>query len=433
MKNKIVISILGLLLVGSLVGCSFNKTNTATSAKSEEQTETTVTTEEVSSDTAYSDAASASAAYKELTIKTDWDSKATVTFSSDGMTIDGSGCSNEDDVLYITEGGAYTLTGTSDNASILINTDENVKLILNGVELKSAKGPVIYGQQVKNLYIETAAGTTNSIEDASEYETDAEGNDIGKAAISCNDDLIFLGEGTLNVTGNYKHSIACDDKLYIESGTINVVSNVKDGIRANDLLSIDGGTVNVTSENEGIESKSLIFINGGDITVDSADDGINASCYIEINGGTVTVKSTNNDAIDSNGGFDGCLTINDGVVNATGAGMPDGALDADESSVIINGGKVTATGGCNSPIIENGGDNNITGDTFSGGGMGGQGDKAGPGGQRGQGGPSENGDFDPNNLPEDFDPENRPEPPENGEKTEATEGSADNQQNDDSL
>ncbi len=379
MKNKIVISILGLLLVGSLVGCSFNKTNTATSAKSEEQTETTVATEEVSSDTAYSDAASASAAYKELTIKTDWDSKATVTFSSDGMTIDGSGCTNEDGVLYITEGGAYTLTGASENASILINTDENVKLILNGVELKSAKGPVIYGQQVKNLYIETAAGTTNSIEDASEYETDSEGNDIGKAAISCNDDLIFLGEGTLNVTGNYKHGIACDDKLYIESGTINVVSNVKDGIRANDLLSIDGGTITVTSVNEGIESKGLLFINGGDITVNAVDDGINAAGYIEINDGKVTVTSSENDAIDCNAGFDGCITINGGEVNATGAQIPEGALDADNAAVIINGGKVTASGGCNSPITENGGDNNITGETFTGGGQGG-GPGGGPGG-----------------------------------------------------
>jgi len=405
MKNKFLISILGLLLIGALVGCSFNNT-AKIDAISDEKTKTEVTSQAVATDSAYTDAASASAAYKELTVKTDWDSKATVTFSADGITIDGSGCTDDDGVLSITEGGEYTLSRSSDNVSIHINTEDNVKLILNGVELKSSKGPVIYGEQVKNLYIETAAGTTNSLEDASEYETDSEGNDIGKATISCNDDLIFLGEGTLNVIGNYKHVIAGDDKLYIESGTINVTSNVKDGIRANDLLSIDGGTVTVTSKNEGIESKSLLFINGGDLTVNSVDDGINSSCYIEINDGTVTVTSTENDAIDSNGGFEGCITINGGEVNATGADAPEGALDADNATIIINGGKVTATGGSNSPITENGGDNNITGETFSGGGKGGQ------GGMRGQGGPREKGEFDPNNLPEDFDPENRPAPPE---------------------
>ena len=89
--------------------------------------------------------------------------------------------------------------------------------------------------------------------------------------------------------------------------------------------------------------------------------------------------------------------------------MPEGALDADTYSVIINGGKVTATGGANSPIIENGGENNITGETFTGG----------PGGW--QGGPGGNGDFDPNNLPEDFDPENMPEPPEGFESGERPE------------
>ena len=400
MKNRLLISLLSLFIVGSLMGCSFNNSTTTGKTAATTETAETASVTEVSSDTTYSDAATASAAYKELTIKTDWDSKATITFTDDGVTIDGSGCTDEDGVIYITEGGAYTLTGSSDDASILINTDENVKLILNGVDLKSEKGPVIYGEQVKNLYIELAAGITNSLEDASEYETDSEDNEIGKATICCNDDLIILGEGTLNVTGNYKHVISSDDKLYIESGTINVVSNVKDGIRANDLVSIDGGTITVTSENEGIESKSLLFINGGDITVNSVDDGINCSCYIEINDGKVTVTSKENDAIDSNGGFDGCITINGGEINATGADVPEGALDADNASVIINGGKVTASGGCNSPIVENGGENNITGETFMGGGPG------------GQGGPGGNGDFDPNNLSDDFDPDNMPELPE---------------------
>ena len=72
-------------------------------------------------------------------------------------------------------------------------------------------------------------------------------------------------------------------------------------------------------------------------------------------------------------------------MNATGAQVPEGALDADEASVIINGGKVTASGGCNSPIIENGGENNITGETSTGGGPGGGfGGNGGPGGNGGQ-------------------------------------------------
>ncbi len=401
MKNRVVISLICLILATGMVACG---SGTGTNSS-----ENNVTTQEVTEENSSSEATT-SAIYEELTIKTDWDSKAEITFSDSGMTIDGSGCTDQDGVLYITEGGAYTLTGSSTNASILINTEENVKLILNGVDLTSEVGPVIYGDQVKNLYIELAEGTTNTLADSDSYETDSStGEEIGKAVISCNDDIIILGEGTLNITGNHNHVIASDDMLYIEAGTINVTSNVKDGIKANDLVCIDGGTVNVTSSNEGIESENTLVINGGDITVNAVDDGINAGYYLEINGGTVTVTSSENDAIDCNGGYDGCITINDGEVNATGAGVPEGALDADTYSVIINGGKVTATGGANSPIIENGGENNITGETFTGG----------PGG--GQGGPGGNGDFDPNNLPEDFDPENMPEPPEGFESGERPE------------
>ena len=402
MKNRIFLSLLSLLIIGSLVACGTAQTSNTDK----------VTTEVTESETTSEAATDLDLSYDQLTIKTDWDSKAEVTFSDSGITIDGTGCTDENGVLYITEGGAYTLTGSSTSASILINTDENVKLILNGVELTSTTGPVIYGEQVKNLYIELAEGTTNTLADSDNYETDSTtGEEIGKAVISCNDDIIILGEGTLNVNGNHKHGIAGDDKLYIESGTINVVTTVKDGIKANDLLCIDGGTINITSANEGMESEDKLIINDGEITINSKEDGINASYYIEINGGKLTVTSEGNDAIDSNGGFDGCITINGGEINATGAGVPEGALDADTYSVIINGGKVTATGGANSPIIENGGENNITGETFTGGGPG------------GQGGPQ--GDFDPNNLPEDFDPENMPEPPKgstDGERPELPEG-----------
>lgn len=405
MKKKFVIGLLSLMIIASLAGCGSSSTSSAST--------TTVEATEATTEDNFS-------------IKTDWTSMAEVTFSEDGMTIEGSGCSDESGVLYITEGGAYTLTGTSTSATILINTDENVKLILNGVDLTSENGPVIYGSQVKNLYIELAEGTTNTLADSNTYATDSStGEEIGKGVISCEDDIVILGEGTLNVNANHKHGISSDDKIYIEAGTINIVSTGTDGINANDLIQIDGGTIDITSasdimecegvininggiitgssDDEGIEAKDSIYINGGNIDITVMDDGLNAANYIEINGGTITIVSSKGDAVDCNGGYDGCITINGGVLDLTGAQMPEGALDADEATVIINGGQVTATGGCNSPIQENGGENNITGETFSGG----QGGGPAGGGPGGQGGPG--GDFNPDDLPEDFDPANMPE------------------------
>ncbi|QFJ55205.1 carbohydrate-binding domain-containing protein [Pseudobutyrivibrio xylanivorans] len=423
MKRRIVLALMGLMIIGTLAGCgaitSASNTGDSGSATTAEVTSTKVANSE--------NATSTIDDYKALTVNTDWEEKASVTFTESGMTIDGAGATNEDGVLCITEGGAYTLTGSSSATSIVINTEENVKLILNGVELTSTNGPVIYGAQVKNLYIELASGTTNTLEDSSDYATDSSsGEEIGKGVISCEDDIIILGDGTLNITANHKHGIVSDDKLYIESGNINIVSKGTDGIHANDLISIDGGSINIeaasdmmesedlfvinggtitgSSDDEGLEAKGSIYIYGGEIDITTVDDAINAGYYIEINDGKITVTSTNGDAIDCNGNYDGCITINGGEVNATGAQVPEGALDADEASVIINGGKVTASGGCNSPIIENGGENNITGETSTGGGPG--------GGFGGNGGPGGNGGQKPDGEPpEGFSEGERPELP----------------------
>ncbi len=397
MKKKIIAILLGMSIVGSLCACSIKDIEAVT-----EKVSQSAVAEAVS--TAASEGTTGE--YSELTIKTDWESKAEIVFSDNGMTIDGTGAENESGVLCITEGGAYTLSGSSNNVSIVVNTEENVKLILNGVELTSTNGPVIYGAQVKNLYLELAEGTTNTLTDSNSYATDSStGEEIGKGVISCEDDIIILGEGTLNINGNHKHGITSDDKLYIESGTINIVSEGTDGINANDLVCIDGGVISIeatsdliecndmlvinggsitgNSDDEGIESKNAIYINGGDIDITAVDDAINSAYYIEINGGTINVVSTAGDAIDCNGGYDGCITINGGEINATGAQIPEGALDADQASIIINGGTVTASGGTNSPVIQNGGEVDITGETNSG--MGG-----GPGGGQG-GGPGMNG------------------------------------------
>lgn len=410
MKKRIVLSILAIMMVAAVTACGNNKTS------SKSTTDTTTATAAASSD--------GTETYNVLTVKTDWEEKGTITFSDSGIDISGSGATAEDGVCTITEGGSYTLTGTSEDCSIVINTEENVKLILNDVTLTSTTGPVIYGSQVKNLYIEMAEGTTNNLTDSDTYATDSTtGEEIGKGVISCEDDVVILGEGTLNITANHKHGIVSDDKLYVESGIINITSNGTDGMHANDLVCIDGGNINITaasdliesedvlvvtggeitgsSEDEGIESKNAVYINGGTINITTADDSLNASYYIEINDGEITVTSEKGDAIDCNGNYEGCITINGGTINATGADVPEGAIDADHASVVINGGTVNAEGGTNSQVIENGGEVNITGNTNAN--MGGMG---GPGGNFGGG--QGDGQMERGQRPEGFEGE----PPE---------------------
>ena len=363
MRNKFLISAICLVVITAVVGCA-----SLSSEKSDE-----VTLENSSDD--------------ELTVKTDWNQMASITFSEDDLTIDGSGCSDEDGILYITEGGAYTLQGTSSSSSVVVNTDENVKLILNGVDLQSVDGPVIYGAQVKNLYIELADGSINTLTDSNEYATDSStGEEIGKGVISCEDVIIIIGEGTLNINGNHKHGISSDDKLYVESGNINVVTQGTDGFNANDIICIDGGTIVIEavsdvmesdgvlqinggeitakSNDEGLEAKDSIYINGGVIDISVLDDGLNATNYIEINDGDLSITCETGDGVDCNGGVDGCITINGGNIYVQGGKEPEGGIDADNSSVIINGGEVIAIGAVNSPISEESGQVSIVYGSF---------------------------------------------------------------------
>lgn len=298
---------------------------------------------------------------------TDWETKASITLGAKND-IDGTGAEIKDNVVRITEGGLYSITGESENVSIWVNTKEDVKLLLNGVELTSETGPVIYGEQAESLYIETATGTQNNLTDKSDYETDEEGKSIGKAVISCKDDLIFLGGGTLTLNGNYKHCIAGNDSIYFEGGSYQLRTTAKDGVHANDLIVIDdgeftieavsdcmesegditinGGTIKGSSQDEGIEGKENLLVNGGTIELEVTDDGLNAGSSILLKDGDITIHTSTGDAIDSNGS----LQIDGGNITAYGGGVPEGGLDCDNEEVLINGGTLVVVGDVNSGI-----------------------------------------------------------------------------------
>ncbi len=348
MKRKVIMLLLMTMTAAMLAtGC---KTNTNTS-------ENTVTSEQSATENASID------------LITEWEAKASVTLG-DKVKIDGDGISQDGDVLTITEGGAYSFTGTSDQICILVDTEDDVKIVLNGVAMTNATGPVIYGKNSNSIYIETAEGTTNVLSDGSDYDTDDDGKAIGKATIFSKDDLIFLGSGSLEVTGNFKHGICSNDAIYFEGGTYDITASVKDGVHANDLITVDdgtftidaasddmesesdfvmnGGSITGSSDDEGLESKNIMTINGGTIDLSIVDDGLNATSQIIINDGNIHITAYTGDAIDSNG----AITINGGNIVAYGGAAPEGALDCDQQKILINGGTLVAVGDENSPISE---------------------------------------------------------------------------------
>lgn len=305
--------------------------------------------------------------------------------------------SDTEAMTTISAGGAYVISGTLTDGQLRIETeDEDVTLILNGVDITNSSGAALAIISAGDVTIELAEDSVNILE-----QTGLDSAEEEKAALYSTSDLAFTGTGTLAVTSTVADGISTGDDLVITSGTI-AVTSVDDGIRGKDSVTIYGGTVTVDAEDDGIKSTNteelgrgivtiaggtititsgddalkaeqaivieagtidilssvegieapVVTINGGDITLYASDDGINASASdiittnlsVTINAGNVTVEvgSGDTDGIDSNGS----IYVNGGTVNVTNPGIGSGpatAFDYNDSAE-FNGGTIYING-----------------------------------------------------------------------------------------
>lgn len=300
MKKKIILIAFVVLIIGG-IGIYLFLCNT----KDKSNTKTNTTTKEVS-----------------LSDDVDWSSYNiyNIVLSNESVTIDSE--------------GVYYISGSLTDNQILVNTSDNVKLVLNNVTIKNSKGAAIYVESAKNTYIELVG--ENTLEGTVTEDIDA--------VIYSKDDLFLEGDGTLNITSNID-GIKSSDDLTIYSGTYNITSS-DEGIQGKDSVTIIDGTFNITSA-EGLEA-TYVRINGGDVTINASDDGINAankstnySIKVEINDGNITIKmgQGDTDGIDSNGD----LYINGGTINIIG-NSPfdyDGTAKYSGGTMIVNGTETT--------------------------------------------------------------------------------------------
>ena len=126
-------------------------------------------------------------------------------------------------------------------------------------------------------------------------------------------------------------------------GGSSVRSSAK-AIKVNGLATINGGTTTITTTAngaEGLESKTRILINGGQHYFHCYDDCINSRGTITFEGGVTVCFSNGNDAVDSNAGTGGAITIGNGVAFAyTTRGNPEEGFDCDNNNYI----RITGTG-----------------------------------------------------------------------------------------
>lgn len=186
----------------------------------------------------------------------------------------------EEGILTIQKAGAYELSGKTNGCRIVIRVydDEIVQLLLNGVELNAAQGPVIYVERAGKVLITSREGTSNIISDSPEYEDDKE------ACIFSNADLTLNGEGELNVYGYYHDAIRSKDRIKAVGAKLYVRAK-NNGIRGNDGVFLSGSSIVIESEGTGILAKAesdFVVIKGGSCKVTAGENAVSATDYVSI-------------------------------------------------------------------------------------------------------------------------------------------------------
>ncbi len=229
-----------------------------------------------------------------------FDTQVIVSYHGTTATVEG-----EQDGITLTQDGAhivinstlsgveYVLSGTTDDGSFKIYSDEPFLLSLNGVSINNSAGAAINIQSSVRAFVMSETGTTNYLTDGEEYNKVSD-EDM-KACLFSEGDLIFGGTGLLSVTGNYNHAITSDDGIRFRAGCrITVESAANDGIHTNDQITIGGGIIRVTAVGDGIQcGDEGISMTGGFVWLapsGDGSDGLKADQSVDISDGSVQIQ-----------------------------------------------------------------------------------------------------------------------------------------------
>lgn len=269
------------------------------------------------------------------------------------------------DIIVNSETDKYlqlTLSGTSDDGSLLVYSQRKYGIVLNGLQLTNPDGPAINNQCGKALHVTLADGTTNTLTDGTVY---SEQTFDQKGTLFSEGQIFFEGTGVLTVNGNAKNGIACDDYIVFESGTvnINVAETGSNGVKVNDGFTINDGTLTIDVKADGargIKCDARTTISGGNISISTAGDckietvdgvtdttsaaGIKSDSLFVMTDGTLTINSSGDGGKGINCSED--VVFEGGILNITttgsnDVGKPKGVKS--DTGIIVSGGSFSVT------------------------------------------------------------------------------------------
>ena len=268
---------------------------------------------------------------------------ATVSGTSGDFTvaIDGAG-------VTITNNGSeaviYDLSGSSSDGYFKLYGTKKQEILLNGLNLTNKQGAAINNQSHKRTFVVVKG--TNTLADGASY-TQTPSDEDEKAAFFSEGQLVFSGDGTLTVNATGKAGITSDDYVrFMGSPTVKVTSSTGHGVRGKEAIIVSDGTVDVDvsgTGKKGFSSDTLVYIGGGVTTIKTTGSA-----------GTVDGELTGVAGIKADLRFE----MVDGILNVTSTGTGAKGISGDNVAY-FKGGTVTV---------------NVTGDNYgsssSGGGFG---------------------------------------------------------------
>ena len=255
---------------------------------------------------------------------------AEVTGTVSGVMVQTSG--NHITVVNMSGPVKFVVSGTTTDGSLKFYGDKRFQILLNGAQITNPHGAAINNQGSKSLYVVLADGTTNRLQDGSDYVMVDEEDQ--KAALFSEGQIIFSGKGELTVNAQGRGGIRSDDYIRIRPGVkINIYSNALDGLRANDGIIIDGGVMNVQTTGsgaKGVRSGGVMTVNGGRVVAISQGD-----CRLETTDGLVDTTACAALYCDT------LLNVKGGILKLKATGDGGKGMNA-KQDVIISGGQFQA-------------------------------------------------------------------------------------------
>lgn len=266
--------------------------------------------------------------------------------------------------LTLTEEGVYLLSGSLEDAMIIVDADETAKvqLVLDNVEISNSSGAAIYVRQADKVFITLAEGTVNTLSGGDSYVSIDDANIDG--VIFAKSDLTINGKGSLNVTAVTGHGIVSKDDLKVTGGAVTVTAPGR-GLSGRDSVRIGAGTedgqdadtaasLNITAGKDGIHSENadkadrgFIYIADGSITVVSDGDSISAGIYLQIDGGTFNLTAGKGSAGKTAARNEDGSAISTRGIKAGGPMIVNGGsfyIDSQDDA-LHSGSSLTVTGG----------------------------------------------------------------------------------------